>query len=102
MATILEQLESALGQDKFRVLASGVDSLWDEVRHLRGEVSVDEEIKTLELDELAEEYGAVNPETLRKQICAAVGKKAVFKLGSKWVIRKRKFLEFLKAKEQAV
>jgi hypothetical protein len=98
MPTTLEQLRRAVGSEKLLVLAASIDNLIEE-RSARAEgLPIDEEIETLDVKRLAQEYD-VGFETFRKQICRVVGEGAVFKLGSKWVIRKRKFLEFLKVKE---
>ncbi len=98
MPTTLEQLRCAVGSEKFLVLATSIDNLIEE-RCVRAEgLPIDEEIETLDVKRLAQDYD-VGFETFRRQICRVVGDGAVFKLGSKWVIRKRKFLEFLKVKE---
>ena len=98
MATTLQQVQQALGTDKFTVLAVAVDQAL-EARNR--EVSLDEQIETLDVQELAGNYGT-SLETLRKQISDAVGPGAVFKLGKKWVIRKQTFLQFLQARERSV
>lgn len=98
MPTTLEQLRSAVGSEKLLVLATSIDSLIED-RAARAEgIPIDEEIETMDVKRLAKDYD-VGFETFRKQISRVVGEGSVFKLGSKWVIRKRKFLEFLKAKE---
>lgn len=100
MSTTLEQLRCAVGSEKLLVLATSIDNLIEE-RSVRSDgVPIDEQIETLDVKRLAQDYD-VGFETFRKQICRVVGEGAVFKLGSKWVIRKRKFLEFLKVKESA-
>jgi len=98
MATTLQQVQQALGTDKFTVLAVAVDQAL-EARNR--EVSLDEQIETLDVQQLAENYGT-SLETLRKQISDFVGAGAVFKLGKKWVIRKQTFLQFLQARERSV
>ncbi len=98
MPTTLEQLRSAVGSERLILLAASIDNLIEE-RCVRAQgVPIDEQIETLDVKQLAQDYD-VGFETFRKQICRVVGEGAVFKLGSKWVIRKRKFLEFLKVKE---
>ena len=97
-STTLRQLEQATGRDKLVVLASTLDQVIDGVRDIESRVTIDSQIETLDASELAEQYG-VTMETFRKQVVGVMGEEAIFKLGKKWVIRKRKFLEFLQAKE---
>ena len=97
MATTLQQVQQALGTDKFTVLAVAVDQALEARSR---EVSLDEQIETLDVQKLAETY-ATSLETLRKQIVEAVGPGAVFKLGKRWVIRKQTFLNFLQSRERA-
>ena len=75
-----------------------VDHLSEELRCLQEKTSLDDQIETLDVCELAEQYN-VSFETLRKQITGVMGDSAVFKVGKKWVIRKRKFLDYLQIKE---
>jgi len=98
MATILQQVEQATGRDKLVVLASVADQLLESQRSREKETSIDDQLETLDVSSLAAQY-EVSLETLRRQIIEKVGTKAVFKLGKKWVIRKRKFLEYLQVCE---
>ena len=97
MATTLQQVQAALGTDKFTVLAVAVDQALEARTR---EASMDEQIETLDVQDLAGNYGTTF-ETLRKQISDSVGAGAVFKLGKKWVIRKQTFLQFLQARERS-
>jgi|GEM_PF-1857178 len=98
MKTALRQVQEAVGTDKFLVLASMLDSMRADHLELRSQIRVDDETETLDLDALAERYG-VSMKTLREQLERELGVGVVMKIGKIWVIRKRKFLEFLQSKE---
>ena len=98
MPTTLQQVEKALGTDKFVVLASAVDHVIEAQSCLQEKNTIDDQIETLDMHELARQYN-VSFDTLRKQINGVLGDSAVFKVGRKWVIRKRRFLDFLQARE---
>lgn len=102
MATTLQQVESATGTDKFLVLACAIDRLEEgRVLDARSSVNLDEEIATLDMKDLSSKY-KVSPETMRTKICNVLGANAVIRPGKTWVIRKRKFLEYLCASESEV
>jgi hypothetical protein len=94
----LRLVKEAVGLDKLTVMAGAVDSLKDDFENFRREVRIDDEIETLNLSDLAEQY-AVGERTLRDQIERRLGKGCVIKVGRKWVIRKRRFLDFLNFEE---
>lgn len=96
MATI-HLVDSAVGLDKFAVLAKEIDRVAERV--LMVSVSLDNELETLCMRELSSKYG-VTIETMRKQICAQMGNGAVYRVGKYWVIRKRMFLDYLLARER--
>ncbi len=98
MKTALRQVQEAVGTDKFLVLASMLDSMRADHLELRSQIRVDDETETLDLDALAERYG-VSVKTLREQLEREMGVGVVMKIGKMWVIRKRKFLDFLLSKE---
>lgn len=83
---------------KLDVVATMIDLVRNDLDNLRNRISIDEEMETLELSQLAEQYGTGERalhEQIEKQLCAG----AVIKVGRKWVIRKRRFLDFLESKE---
>ena len=99
MLTTQQQVEQAVGRDKFVVLATAVDQLLQKTSaSLEDHHGIDDQIDTLCMDELAAQY-EVSVATLRRQITRTLGKGAVLKLGKKLVIRKRRFLEYLQAVE---
>ncbi|MFT5467878.1 MAG: hypothetical protein ACI8UO_002985 [Verrucomicrobiales bacterium] len=98
MSTTLEQLNSALGTEKFTVLATVIDQLRCFQAEIASGVDLDDRIETLDVADLAEEHG-VSFETMRKELRSVAGKNAVFRLGKKWVIRKQRFLDYLQTKE---
>ena len=100
MTSTLRSVSEAVGTEKFSVLAAAVDRVIDDQGALREGLRVDDEIETLDMATLALEFGVTLP-TLRKQIQCELGMTAAFKLGKKWVIRKRTFLEYLRRKESA-
>lgn len=99
MPSTLKLVEEAVGLQKFEVLATAIDQL-SRLRQSEGanEGTLDDQIAVLDLEELATQF-AVTGETLRKNLCAALGKGAVFRVGKKWVIRKQRFLEYLRRQE---
>jgi hypothetical protein len=84
--------------EKFVVMAAAIDLAKNDLEILRNRVSLDDEIETLELSQLAEQYGT-GEKTLREQIERQLGSGAAIKVGKKWVIRKRLFLDYLESKE---
>lgn len=98
MRPAIELVDDAVGTDKFVVLAELIDHLYAQMRIASGEIAIEDEIATLDLEELASQY-KVSQETLRRQLCSVLGPKAVFKLGKTWVVRKRKFLQYLEQRE---
>jgi len=93
----IDLVGSAVGFDKFDVLAKEIDKVAEQMQ--RVSASLDEEVETLCVRELASKYG-VSFETMRRQICAQMGDRAVFRVGKSWVIRKRRFLDYLLEKER--
>jgi len=98
MASILEMVDRATGRDKFTVLAIAIDQLAEQIRCVSESKSVDDEIATLDVEALASDYG-VSFETMRKQLRNALGPQAVIRIGKRWVIRKRKFANYLSERE---
>lgn len=96
MATI-HLVDSAVGLDKFVILAKEIDRVAEQVHMVT--VSLDDEVETLCVREIASRHG-VTFETMRKQICALMGNGTVFRIGKCWVIRKRKFLDYLLKRER--
>lgn len=96
--TTLRLVQEAAGTDKFVVLATVLDSMKDEYEEWRTEIRVTDETETLDLKVIAECY-EVTERTMREQLSRVLGRGCVIKVGKKWVIRKRKFLEFLLLKE---
>ena len=90
-------VDSAEGRDKFTVLAKEIDRVAEQVHMVT--VSLNDEVETLCVRNLASRHG-VTFETMRKQICALMGNGAVFRIGKCWVIRKRKFLDYLLERER--
>ena len=90
-------VDSAVGLDKFTVLAKEIDRVAEQIHMVT--VSLDVEVETLCVRDLASRYG-VTFETMRKQICDQMGDGSVFRVGKMWVIRKRKFLDYLLEKER--
>ena len=99
MFTTLQLVDEAVGLQKFEVLATAIDRL-SQHRQSEGvnEGTLDDQIAVLDIEELAGQF-AVTGDTLRKNLCAALGKGAVFRVGKKWVIRKQRFLEYLRRQE---
>lgn len=108
MPTTIEMVEGATGTAKLLVLAASIDQVrqdqaamsekMHELASARSASSYDTEIETLEVSELAEQYGTTIG-TMRKQVCGVVGRDAVIRIGKKWVIRKSVFLDFLRTLE---
>lgn len=98
MATTLEMVESATGLSKFTVLAAAIDQLAEQIRSVSASRSVDDDIAILDVEDLAS-MNRVGSETMRKQLCQVLGNDAVHRLGKRWVIRKRKFQEYLSIQE---
>lgn len=96
MATV-DLVDAAVGLDKFAVLAGAIDKVAEKVRMVS--ISMNDEVETLCVKELANQYGATF-ETMRKDIRALMGDGAVFRIGKTWVIRKRRFLDYLLEKER--
>ena len=96
VATILEQVNQAVGLDKLTVLAVAVDQVQQSMRTL---APLDEQLELLDMLDLAKQHG-VSFKTLRAQVASLVGPGSVFRLGKRWVIRKQRFLEFLQAQER--
>lgn len=96
MATVLQQVQAAVGSDKLTVLAAAVDQALQATQH---SATLDDQIETLDVHELAEKFGTTF-ETFRRQITEVMGAGAVLKLGKKWVIRKQTYLEFLQVRER--
>lgn len=96
MATVLQQVREAFGNDKFVVLAAGVDQalLATQRNH-----TLDDQIETLDVHQLSVKFN-VTFETLRKQITDVLGPGAVFKLGKSWIIRKQTYLQYLQQRER--
>lgn len=97
--TTLELVEKAAGRDKFLVLSVAIDRVSNALANLTQGVSLDDQIATLDVEELAATYG-VSLDTMREKIRRSLGDNAVFRLGKKWVIRKQTFLGFLLANEE--
>ncbi len=95
--SVMHLIQQAVGMDKFVVMAAAIDLAKNDLEILRNRVSIDEEIETLELSQLAEQYGT-GERTLREQIERQLSPGAVIKVGEKWVIRKRRFLDYLGSK----
>lgn len=91
-------VEEATGTGKFAVLAAAIDQLAEQLLCVSARIGVDDEIATLDVEELASTNG-VSFETMRKQLCEVLGRTAVHRLGKRWVLRKRKFLEYLSVRE---
>jgi len=98
--SVIHLVQQAVGTDKFLVLAAAIDLAKNDFEILRNRVSIDEEIEILELSQLAEQYGT-GEKTLREQIERQLSPGVVIKVGKKWVIRKRRFLDYLESKEAA-
>lgn len=98
MATALEMVEEATGSSKFIVLAAALDQMAEQVRSVSVSKSVDDEIAILYVEDLASTHG-VGFEAMRRQLCGVLGRDAVHRLGKRWVIRKRRFLEYLTIQE---
>lgn len=98
MKSTLRLIQEAVGTEKFIVLATAVDGLKADQESIRRDVKIDDEIETLDLATLASDYG-VNEKTLRDQIEKELGLGVVMKIGKKWVIRKRRFLDYMVQKE---
>lgn len=96
----LHIIKEAVGMDKITVMAAMIDLARNDLENLRNRISIDEEIETLELGQLAEQYGT-GEKTLREQIERQLSPGVVIKVGKKWVIRKRRFLDYLESKEGA-
>lgn len=96
--TTLSLIHAAVGSEKFTVLAAIIDALKAEQEILRRKINIDEEIETLEIGALAARFG-LSERALRAQIDRALGAGHTVKVGKKWVIRKRRFLEFLTRNE---
>jgi hypothetical protein len=97
----LHIIQEAVGMEKFAVMATMIDLVRNDLDNLRNRISIDEEMETLDLGQLAKQYGTGERalrEQIEKQLCAG----AVIKVGKKWVIRKRRFLDYLVSKEVAV
>jgi hypothetical protein len=94
----LDLVQQAVGMEKFVVMAAAIDLAKNDLEILRNRVSLDDEIETLELSQLAEQYGT-GEKTLREQIERQLSPGVVIKVGKKWVIRKRRFLDYLESKE---
>ncbi len=98
MKSTLRLIQEAVGTEKFIVLAAAVDGVKADQESIRRDVKIDDEIETLDLATLASDYG-VNEKTLRDQIEKELGLGVVMKIGKKWVIRKRRFLDYMIQKE---
>ena len=98
MATMLEMVEKATGSSKFTVLAAAIDQMLEQMLSVSVSKSMDDEIAVLCVEELAS-TNRVKSKTMRGNLCKVLGDDAVFRLGKRWVIRKRKFLEYLSALE---
>lgn len=96
----LHIIQEAVGMDKITVMAAMIDLDRNDLENLRNQISIDEEIETLELNRLAEQYGT-GEKTLPEQIERQLRPGVVIKVGKKWLIRKRRFLDFLESKETA-
>ncbi len=99
MASTLEMVEKANGTNKFIVLAAVIDQMAEQMLNVSVLRSVDDEIALLCVEEIASANG-VGFETMRRQLCGVLGRDAVYRLGKRWVIRKRKFLEYLTMQER--
>jgi 2-succinyl-5-enolpyruvyl-6-hydroxy-3-cyclohexene-1-carboxylate synthase len=84
--------------EKFVVMAAAIDLAKNDLEILRNRISLDDEIETLELSQLAEQYGT-GEKTLHEQIERQLSPGVVINFGKKWVIRKRRFLDYLESKE---
>lgn len=94
----LKQVHEALGQDKLTVLAVAIDQLRAHLYEREHEADIDEQIETVDVALLAEQNG-VSPKVMRERICSKLGQPVVIRLGRRFVIRKTRFLEFLRACE---
>lgn len=99
--SILALLEKAVGTEKLTLLASAIDQIRINQFESASGLTLDDKIETLEVDALAQENG-VTLNTMRANICGVLGEGAVFRLGKRWVIRKQRYLDFLRAKEGAL
>jgi len=95
----LNQVNLALGNDKTIVLAVAIDQLRDLVNESAVSRTLDDQIETLDLAELADKHG-ITTKALREKIGAKVGPSAVIRLGKRLVIRKTRYLEFLRSCEE--
>jgi hypothetical protein len=96
--TTLSLIHDAVGSEKFTVLAATIDNLKAELENLRNKATIDDEIETLEIAPLADRFG-ISEKAFRDQVDRAIGAGHVVKVGKRWVIRKRRFLEFLTRNE---
>jgi hypothetical protein len=94
----LHIIKEAEGIDKFTVMAAMIDLARNDLENLRNRILIEEEIETHELSQLAKQYGS-GERALREQVERQLCIGAVIKIGKKWVIRKRRFLDFLESKE---
>lgn len=95
----LKQFNAALGKDKMTVLAVAIDHLRDWMQESTVNQTMDDQIETLGLADLADRHG-ITIKALRERISSKLGPSAVIRLGKCLVIRKTRYLEFLRACEE--
>ncbi|MBL9160636.1 MAG: hypothetical protein JNJ70_24350 [Verrucomicrobiales bacterium] len=95
----LKQFNAALGKDKMTVLAVAIDHLRDWMQESTVNQTIDDQIETLGLADLADRHG-ITIKALRERISSKLGPSAVIRLGKCLVIRKTRYLEFLRACEE--
>ncbi len=98
MDSTLKLLQQATGTEKFTVLATMIDMLMAMQTEMRGGFTLEEQAKTLDVEELASQYG-VAPATMKAKLIEVLGDGAVCKVGKRLVIRQVRFLEYLRLLE---
>lgn len=96
MKSAVDQINSAVGLDRFQIIGELIDQLQ---REAPATLTLEDQARLLDLDDLAKQWD-ITPETLADRINRTLARKAVIKLSrSKRAIRQVCWLDYLKQLE---